>query len=211
MIGIIDYGMGNLRSVQKAFESLNVQACILATTDQLDAAVSHLVLPGVGAFGDGMTHLRDRGWIKPINDFIKTGKPMLGICLGMQLLFENSQEDAPSLDQPIPGLGLVKGQVKRFAGDAYGPGKLKVPHMGWNSIDIQRPVKLFEGLDDQPHVYFVHGYYCSPADTSITITTTDYGDPFCSSLQQDNLWATQFHPEKSQRIGLKMLENFTTC
>lgn len=210
-VGIIDYGMGNLRSVQKAFESLDIQATILANPDQLDAEVSHLVLPGVGAFGDGMTHLRERGWIDPMHQFIKTGKPMLGICLGMQLIFESSQEDAPADDQPILGLGLVKGQVKRFAGNAYGPGKLKVPHMGWNSIDIQRPVKLFDGLEDQSHVYFVHGYYCCPTDASITIATTDYGDPFCSSIQQDNLWATQFHPEKSQRIGLKMLENFATC
>lgn len=212
MIGIIDYGMGNLRSVQKAFESLNSPASILANPNMLaEQDVTHLVLPGVGAFGDGMTHLRDRGWIELINDFIKTGKPMLGICLGMQLIFDSSEEDAPSKDQPIPGLGLVKGQVKGFAGDAFGPGKLKVPHMGWNSLDFKRDVMLFNGVADQSQVYFVHGYYCSPTDQSVIIATTDYGDPFCSALQQDNLWATQFHPEKSQRVGLKMLENFAAC
>ncbi|MAX22946.1 MAG: imidazole glycerol phosphate synthase subunit HisH [Phycisphaeraceae bacterium] len=211
MIGIIDYGMGNLRSVQKAFESLGSQATILTTPDMIDTQVSHLVLPGVGAFGDGMTHLRDRGWIAPINDFYQSGKPMLGICLGMQLLMDSSEEDAPSRDQPIPGLGMVKGTVKLFAGDAYGPGKLKVPHMGWNSLNIQQDVSLFAGAPENPHVYFVHGYYCSPSDSNVIIATTDYGSPFCSSLKQDNLWATQFHPEKSQRVGLKMLENFAAC
>jgi glutamine amidotransferase len=212
MIGIIDYGMGNLRSVQKAFESVHAQACILTDPNMIGGSdVTHLILPGVGAFGDGMTHLRDRGWIEPIGDFVKSGKPMLGICLGMQLIFDSSEEDAPSKDQPIPGMGLVKGTVKRFAGDAYGPGKLKVPHMGWNSLSYQRDAKLFTGLPDQSQVYFVHGYYCSPAHSSVAIAMTDYDSPFCSSLQQDNLWATQFHPEKSQRVGLKMLENFAAC
>lgn len=211
MIGIIDYGMGNLRSVQKAFESVNAKAGILADANQLNGTVSHLILPGVGAFGDGMIHLRDRGWIEPINDFVKSGKPMLGICLGMQLIFDSSEENAPSLDQPIPGMGLIKGTVKGFAGDVYGPGKLKVPHMGWNSLDFQRENALFAGLDDQSQVYFVHGYYCCPTDSNVAIALTDYGMPFCSSIQQDNLWATQFHPEKSQRVGLEMLENFAAC
>lgn len=210
MIGIIDYGMGNLRSVQKAFEFVQSQACILTDPTKVDD-ITHLVLPGVGAFADGMTHLRDRGWIEPIKNFAATGKPILGICLGMQLFFDSSEEDAPSPDQPIPGMGLVQGTVKLFTGDAYGPGKLKVPHMGWNNINIQRPVKFFEGIGNQDHVYFVHGYYCEPVDSSIAIGITDYGKPFCSSLQQKNIWATQFHPEKSQRVGLKMLENFTAC
>lgn len=212
MIGIIDYGMGNLRSVQKAFEFVHAQACILTDPNQIaDQGVTHLILPGVGAFGDGMTHLTQRGWVKPIGDFVKTGKPMLGICLGMQLIFDSSEEDAPAKDQPIPGLGVVKGAVKRFAGEPFGPGKLKVPHMGWNSLDFQGENKLFAGLADQSQVYFVHGYYCNPTDMSVAIAMTDYGSPFCSSLQQDNLWATQFHPEKSQRVGLKMLENFAAC
>ncbi|MBL4701622.1 MAG: imidazole glycerol phosphate synthase subunit HisH [Phycisphaeraceae bacterium] len=210
MIGIIDYGMGNLRSVQKAFEFVQAKACILTDPQKIND-VSHLVLPGVGAFSDGMIHLRERGWVDPILDFVKTGKPMLGICLGMQLIFDSSQEDAPAIDDPVPGLGLVQGQAKLFTGPAYGVGKLKVPHMGWNSIDIQKSVKLFEGIDDQSYFYFVHGYYCEPADSSIAIGITDYGKPFCSSLQMNNIWATQFHPEKSQRVGLKMLENFAAC
>ncbi len=204
MIGIIDYRMGNLRSVQKAFERVGGDAVILRGPDEATTA-DKLLLPGVGAFTDGMRYLHELGWVDAIGDFLATGRPFLGICLGMQLLFERSQEDAPNA-----GLGLLMGEVVRFQEDR-GPGRprLKVPHMGWNALTWQRDDPLLAGLTSGgASVYFVHGYYAQPADASVTLATADYDRPFCAVVRRDNLWATQFHPEKSQRVGLTMLANF---
>jgi glutamine amidotransferase len=216
MIGIIDYGMGNLRSVQKAFEHVGSDARILQSPDDL-TGIEKLILPGVGAFADGMTHLNERGWIAPIKDFADSGKPLLGICLGMQLMFDGSQEDAPSPDELVPGLALLPGEVLQFqitelaAEAGVNPGRMKVPHMGWNSINWKREDPLLAGLDQGCYVYFVHGYYVTVAEASdkpVASASCDYGGNFCASIWRDNLWATQFHPEKSQGVGLKMLTNF---
>ncbi len=220
MIGIIDYGMGNLRSVQKAFEHEGADARILAGPDGLES-IGHLVLPGVGAFADGMDHLRRRGWIDAIRGFAQSGRPLLGICLGLQLLFEGSQEDAAGPEEPVPGLGILPGQVVSFeqSYDDEGCPRLKIPHMGWNTLDWQRDDPLLTGLvRGEAAVYFVHGYYVDcvaraasdPAAGAIVSSTTEYpeGTPFCASVWRDNIWATQFHPEKSQRVGLRMLRNF---
>lgn len=205
MIGIIDYRMGNLRSVQKAIERVGGQAGVLRGPEEVTTA-THLVLPGVGAFTDGMRYLRELGWEAAFNDFLRTGRPVLGICLGMQLLFDRSEEDAPNT-----GLGVLPGDVLRFCED-QGPGRprLKVPHMGWNHLDWSYPDPLLAGLTPGPGsaVYFVHGYYCQPRDAQVTLATATYGSPFCAVVRRENLWATQFHPEKSQRVGLRMLANF---
>lgn len=213
MIGIIDYGMGNLRSVQKAFEQVGAHAQILSHPDQI-ATVDRLVLPGVGAFGDGMINLERGGWPAPIKAFIGQGRPFLGICLGMQLLFESSTEDAPSPDQPVEGLCVLPGQVVEFKVEQEGE-RIKVPHMGWNTLRWTGNDPLLAGLPQECAVYFVHSYYCVPRESEgqrITSGTTEYptGKPFTSTISTGNLWATQFHPEKSQRIGLKMLSNFAT-
>jgi len=207
MLGIIDYGMGNLRSVQKAFETLDAPASILTAPEQA-AKVDRLVLPGVGAFADGMMHLHERGWPDAIADFIQTGKPMLGICLGMQLLLQSSEEDAPSADEPVKGLAHLPGRVVRFTCDAP-PARLKVPHMGWNTLRWQRPDPLLAGLPQDCAVYFVHSYYAMDVPPEVQSGVCDYAGDFCATIWRDNLWATQFHPEKSQRIGLHMLRNFT--
>lgn len=206
MIGIIDYGMGNLRSVQKAFERVEREAHVLGGPREL-SQIEKLVLPGVGAFADGMTHLRERGWIEPIGDFVASGKPFLGICLGMQLLFEGSEEDAMG-GELVPGLGVLPGKVVGFRGDAYGPGMCKVPHMGWNTLSWLRDDPLLAGLEQGASVYFVHGYYAVPSDPALTSSVAPYPEPFCASVYRDRVWATQFHPEKSQRVGLHMLANF---
>ena len=210
MIGIIDYGMGNLRSVQKAFERLGPGARILSSPASA-MACDRIVLPGVGAFADGMTHQNEQGWTSAIRNFVDSGRPFLGVCLGMQLLFEGSQEDAPCRDQPVSGLGLLPGTVVRFEGAAYGPDGLKVPHMGWNCLEWKRQDPLLRGLPQQVYVYFVHSYHAVPApgkDASIISARSDYGGPFCGTVWHENLWGTQFHPEKSQRAGLQMLANF---
>ena len=202
--------MGNLRSVQKAFERVGAQAFILTSPDQIPE-VKRLVLPGVGAFADGMNHLNQRGWSAAIRCFIAEGRPFLGICLGMQLLFEGSQEDAPRVDQSVPGLGVLPGQVVRFEGKQFGAGKLKVPQMGWNTITWQREDPLLSGLKQGCATYFVHSYHAvATRDRAHEIVSSyaTYGGPVCSSLWYKNVWATQFHPEKSQRVGLDMLANF---
>jgi glutamine amidotransferase len=208
MIGILDYGMGNLRSVQKAFDHLGGTRAVVVTKPGDVAGCEKVVLPGVGNFADGMQHLTERGFVKPLLEFIDTGRPLLGICMGMQLLFDSSTEDAPA-DQPVRGLGVVPGRVVRFNEDR-GPDlpRLKVPQMGWNKLKFERFSPLSAGLGDDAYVYFVHGYYCVPDDTAVVAATADYGQPFCAALHHENLWATQFHPEKSQRVGLKILENF---
>jgi glutamine amidotransferase len=199
-IGIIDYGMANLRSVQKAFESVGVNAQIISTPEEI-GRVDRVVLPGVGAFADAVRTLREKELAGPILAHIDKGKPFLGICLGLQMLFDVGYEDGEHA-----GLGVIKGKCVRFdVDDTMG---LKVPHMGWNQLEIRRASPLLKDLPDRAGVYFVHGYHVVPDDESVIATTTDYGRPFVSSVWRDNVMATQFHPEKSQRVGLKILANF---
>jgi glutamine amidotransferase len=200
---IIDYGMGNLRSVQKAFEQVGCNAVVTADP-KVAAQADKLVLPGVGAFRDCMRNLEEGGFVAPIKAHVASGKPFLGICLGLQLLFTESEEFGH-----YQGLGIIPGKVVRFADGVQKKGEsLKVPHMGWNRIDIRRPAPLFQGVADGTFVYFVHSYYVVPDDPAVVATQTGYGRPFCSSIWRDNVMATQFHPEKSQAVGLKMLKNF---
>ncbi len=198
MIAVVDYGMGNLRSVQKGFEKVGYRAEVTDHPSAL-AAARKIVLPGVGAFEDAMAELRRRELIRPILAAIEAGKPFLGICLGLQLLFEVSYENGRH-----EGLGVVRGEVRRF--DL--PRELSVPHMGWNQLAIRRPAPVLAGLPDGVYVYFVHGYYVAPAETAVIATETDHGGPFCSMIWRDNVFATQFHPEKSQADGLRILRNF---
>ena len=198
MIAIIDYQMGNLRSVQKAFAEVGHEAIITSDPAELVAA-EKIVLPGVGAFEDAIGELTRRELVAPIQAAVDAGKPLLGICLGLQLLFDVSYENGEHR-----GLGIVPGKVVRFEL----PREQKVPHMGWNQIEFQKTAPLFEGIEAGTHFYFVHSYYVVPKDESIIATTTDYGSPFCSSIARDNLFATQFHPEKSQSEGLRLLKNF---
>ena len=195
---IVDYGMGNLRSVQKAFERLGHAAEVTRDPDRI-ATAPGVVLPGVGAFGACMANLTALGLVEPVKQAIAAGHPFLGICLGMQLLFDESEEFGP-----VAGLGILRGRVVRFRSDPA----LKVPHMGWNSIRKRRGVSALDGIDDGAYVYFVHSYYPVPADRDVVATTTPYGEEFASSVARDNLFACQFHPEKSQQIGLRLLDNF---
>ncbi len=198
MLAIVDYQMGNLRSVQKAFERVGHEALITADPADLDAA-DKIVLPGVGAFQDAIAELRRRDLVEPITTAIDAGKPFLGICLGLQLLFDVSREDGEH-----EGLGVIPGEVVRFAL----PPDHKVPHMGWNQLDVRHRPPILDGIADGAHFYFVHSYYVAPCDASVVATTTSYPEPFCSSIWRDNLYATQFHPEKSQKDGLRLLKNF---
>jgi glutamine amidotransferase len=199
-IAIVDYGMGNLRSVQKAFALLGVSAQIISQPEQIDRA-DKLVLPGIGAFKDAIQTLRQRKLAEATLAHISRGQPFLGICLGLQLLFDVSYEDGQH-----QGLGVIPGKCVRFDVDATLG--LKVPHMGWNQLLTRNPSPLLRDLDAGCSVYFVHSYHVVPNDRSVIATETDYGRPFVSSIRRDNVMATQFHPEKSQKIGLKMLENF---
>ena len=198
MIAIIDYGMGNLRSVSKAFEAVGHQAVVTRDSHVIGNA-SHVVLPGVGAFGDCMANIERYGLEEPIRTAIQSGKPFLGICLGLQLLFTESEEFGTH-----KGFGIIPGRVRRFEIDPA----LKVPHMGWNQVAIQRACPLFEGIADGDHWYFVHSYYVEPADRQVAATLTTYGLPFVSSIWRDNVVACQFHPEKSQAVGLRLIKNF---
>ena len=201
MISIIDYGMANLRSVQKGFESVGVSAQIISKPEQVKRA-DKVVLPGVGAFADAVRTMRDTELAGPIIDHINSGKPFLGICLGLQMLLDVGYEDGTH-----QGLGVLKGKCVRF--DVDEKMGLKVPHMGWNQLVAKSESPLLRDLPSEPSVYFVHSYYVVPEDPSVIATTTDYGRPFVSSVWRDNLVATQFHPEKSQKVGLKILENFS--
>ncbi len=197
-IVIVDYGMGNLRSVQKAFERIGAPAEIAAEPAGVLAADA-VVLPGVGAFGDAMAELRRRALLKPLREYLESGRPFLGICLGLQLLFERSEEAGQQ-----EGLGYLKGVVRRFPPDVG-----KVPHMGWNQVWRCRPGDgLFEGIADGEWFYFVHSYYVDPQERDVVAGETEYGIRFCSMVRRGNLLATQFHPEKSQRAGLRLLANF---
>lgn len=198
MIAIIDYGMGNLRSVSKAFEAVGHKAVVTRDVAAIRNS-SHVVLPGVGAFGDCMANLEQFDLVEPIRSTIQSGKPFLGICLGLQLLFTESEEFGMH-----KGLGIIPGRVRRFVSDP----SLKVPHMGWNQVNMQRACPLFEGIADGSNWYFVHSYFVDPSDRTITATTTTYGVPFVSSIWKDNVVACQFHPEKSQAIGLRLIKNF---
>lgn len=195
MIAIIDYGMGNLRSVQKAFEFLGYEAEITDDPDRVRSA-HKVVLPGVGAFADAMEALRGSGMIPVINETVDREKPFLGICLGMQLLFDTSEEGGE-----FEGLSVLPGRVRGLK-DVR-----KIPHMGWNALSM-KDAPLFEGLTGQPYVYFVHSYYADPADSRVVIATTRYGSDLCVAVRRGNVYATQFHPEKSGKVGLAMLKNF---
>lgn len=199
---IIDYGMGNLRSVQKAVERVGFAAPISSDPDAVLKA-DRIILPGVGAFSDAIKCLHEKNLAEPIRQCIRRGTPFLGICLGLQLLFDESFEDGRH-----QGLGVLRGTVERF--NPHPPGKphLKVPHIGWNRIAIRRSAPLLDGVPDGSHMYFVHSYYVKPADASVISTETDYGVCFVSMVWKDNLFATQFHPEKSQTCGLRILTNF---
>ncbi len=198
MIAIIDYGMGNLRSVQKGFEKVGHTATITNDPAQIVAA-QKVVLPGVGAFEDAIAELHRRNLVAPILETIDSGKPFLGICLGLQLLFETSHENGQH-----KGLGVLAGEVVRFEL----PEEFTVPHMGWNGLQIRRKAPILEGIPEGTHFYFVHSYYVVPRDREVIAVEADYGGPFCAMVWRDNLFATQFHPEKSQTWGLRMLKNF---
>ena len=203
MIAIIDYGMGNLRSVQKGFEKAGFDAVVTADPKVvLDA--EKVVLPGVGAFPDCMRNLEQGGFVEPLLKVIREGRPFLGICLGLQLLFTESEEFGIHR-----GLDVIPGRVVRFPeGLREGGEALKVPHMGWNQLAIRRRPPVFAGIEDGTNVYFVHSFYVKPDDESVIAATTGYGIEFCAAVWKDNVVATQFHPEKSQEAGLKILKNF---
>lgn len=203
MIAIIDYGMGNLRSVQKGFEKIGAEA--LVTADPADLLTAdRVVLPGVGAFRDCIHNLEQGGFVEPILKVVASGKPFLGICLGLQLLFSESEEFGLH-----KGLGVIPGRVTRFPEGMVEAGeKLPVPHMGWNQISIKGEQPLFQGIANGSNLYFVHSYFVTPQDPAVIAATCNYGVEFCAAIRKDNVMATQFHPEKSQAIGLQMLKNF---
>jgi glutamine amidotransferase len=198
MITIVDYQMGNLRSVQKGVQRVGGEAQISSDPAEI-AAADKLILPGVGAFGDAMAEIRRRDLAGPIRDFIESGRPFLGICLGLQLLFEKGFEHGEH-----DGLGILAGDVVRF----QRPATMKVPHMGWNTVTRTNDSPLLKEIADGTHFYFVHSYYVRPADPSVVALECDYGGKFCAMVWKDNLYATQFHPEKSQSDGLKLLAAF---
>ncbi len=206
MIAIIDSGIANLRSVQKGFERVGSDARIVEDPRLLQEAAG-IVLPGVGAFADGIAKLATHGFIEPLRQAIEQGKPVLGICLGLHFLFSESEEFGLH-----KGLNLLAGRVRRFPDDVPDPAapgaRLKVPHMGWNGVRAIRPAPILAGLPEEPYFYFVHSYYVEPADPSLTAGTSEYGKRFTSVIWRDNLFATQFHPEKSQAAGLTLLANF---
>ena len=221
MISIIDYGMGNLRSVEKAFEKVGYRSVITNNSETLEKS-DKIVLPGVGAFKDACDGLREINLVEPIKNHIKKGKPFLGICLGLQLLFTRSTEGGEQ-----QGLGIIAGDVVRFESPStcFSIGqvkaetlsgelceragtRLKIPHMGWNGIRIKKRVPILQGVPDNAYMYFVHSYYVVPDHADIVATETEYGTPFVSMISFDNVFAMQFHPEKSQSYGLQILKNF---
>jgi glutamine amidotransferase len=195
-ITLIDYGVGNLGSVARAFNRLDVDVELTSNPKRICDS-TRLVLPGVGHFGESMKNLRDRGLEGPISDALEAGARLLGICVGFQMLFELSEE-APG----IPGLGLLPGEVHRF------PGDLTVPHIGWNQLESTQAVPLLDGIRDGDYFYFLHSYYAAPADEQNSLANTEYGVRFCSVAGNGSVAGIQFHPEKSQNLGLRILENF---
>ena len=200
MITIVDYQMGNLRSVQKAVERVGCEARISSDPAEI-ASAEKLILPGVGGFGDAMHELQRRDLVEPIRDFIASDRPFLGICLGLQLLFETGYEGGTHR-----GLGILAGDVVRFER----PRPMKVPHMGWNAVRKLQPAPILQEIAEGTYFYFVHSYYVRPADPSVVALECDYGGPFCAMVWRDNLFAVQFHPEKSQSDGLKLLAGFAS-
>jgi len=199
-VAIIDYGMGNLRSVQKGLERVGVPTAIVRDPARIEAAAG-VVLPGVGAFGACMDNLRRFGLVSTVHRVIERGTPFLGICLGLQLLFDESEEFGP-----VAGLGIFRGRCVRFR-DTGDPA-LRVPHMGWNRIHKVRDVPHLDGIDEGEFVYFVHSYHVVPDDPRLAVTTTEYGGSFVSAIASGTVFACQFHPEKSQAAGLRILRNF---
>ena len=196
-VAVIDYGMGNLKNVKNAFNFLGYSAKITGDFEDIKDA-TYLVLPGVGGFKDAMATLKRKGLVNPIKDAITTGKKFLGICLGMQLLFETSEEFGYS-----EGLGIFKGKVVKFDENAVN----LIPHIGWNDIEILKPLKEFKGIEDRSFFYFLHSYYCVPEE-DITVAVCDYYGKFTACVKKDNIFACQFHPEKSHKEGLALLKNF---
>ena len=198
MTAIIDYDAGNLKSVEKALQALGEETVITRDREEILAA-DRVILPGVGAFGDAMEKLHQYGLIEIIRQVVQKGTPFLGICLGLQLLFEESEES-----QGVPGLGILKGKIRRIPNT---PG-LKIPHMGWNSLTLRPETRLFSGLGEEPYVYFVHSYYLEAADPEIVAASADYGVVIHAAVETGNVFACQFHPEKSSDTGLQILKNF---
>jgi len=198
MIAIIDYDAGNLKSVEKALLSLGQQVIVTRDREELLRA-DKVILPGVGNFGDAMEKLKSYALVEVIKEIVQSGKPFLGICLGLQLLFERSDE-APG----VPGLGILKGEIVRIP-DTEG---LKIPHIGWNSLTLQNDGRLFHGVGEEPYVYFVHSYYLKAEEPQIVKATTEYGTRIHASVEKGNVFACQFHPEKSSQVGLTLLQNF---
>lgn len=200
VIALIDYGSGNLRSVHKALLKVGADVRVVRRPDEMSNARG-LVLPGVGAFDDCINALQRQGLLEAAKKFIQSGRPFLGICVGYQALFDGSDE----FNSCAAGLGIFKGRVVRFS-DRFG---LKIPQIGWNQLEILKPdCPLFRGIPSGSYVYFVHSFFPHPADASIVATQTGYGETFASSVWRDNVFATQFHPEKSQNVGLQLLKNF---
>ncbi len=208
MIAIIDSGIANLRSVEKALLCLGAEPAVIDDPRRLRDAAG-IILPGVGAFADGIAKLQSRGFMEPLRREIERGTPTLGICLGLHFLFSESEEFGLH-----KGLELIPGRVVRFRDDAPDPAapgnRLKIPHMGWNRLRIERRAPILAGLPDEPFFYFVHSYYVVPEDSEVTAATTEYGVRFTSVIWRNNLFATQFHPEKSQGAGLTLLRNFAS-
>jgi len=200
MIAIVDYKMGNLRSVQKAFETQGYVASVTSSPDAIEKA-DGLVLPGVGAFGDCLKNLREKGLLEPIKDFISSGRPFLGICLGLQALF-NESEESPGVN----GLGVFNGKVIKFS--SLPPDRLKVPQIGWNQIEFNNQIAVLKNIPQKSWFYFVHSYYVEPDDKDLNIVKSDYGVEFTAAIAKDNLFACQFHPEKSGELGLRIIRNF---
>lgn len=198
MITIVDYGAGNLQSVEKAFQYIGAPVRLASSGTEI-ASAEALVLPGVGAFRDAMHSLEAGGMAQPLRDYIASGRPFLGICLGLQLLFEESEEFGH-----VKGLGAFKGKICRIPAE----NGLKVPHMGWNSLELKRTDGIFKGLQENPYVYFVHSYYLKAEERQLVSAQTEYGVKIDAAIQHGNAFATQFHPEKSGRVGLQMLRNF---
>ena len=198
MTAIIDYDAGNLKSVEKALQALGEETVITRDREEILAA-DRVILPGVGAFGDAMEKLHQYRLVEIIRQVVQNGTPFLGICLGLQLLFEESEES-----QGVPGLGILKGKIRRIPNT---PG-LKIPHMGWNSLTLRPETRLFSGLGEEPYVYFVHSYYLEAADPEIVAASADYGVVIHAAVETGNVFACQFHPEKSSDTGLQILKNF---